>query len=125
MCSASATKGDFPFIILRKLEYVISIIGTASTKNGNNIASVADQDGNIESYTYDSLNQLSTVTRGSDVYAYTYDNGGNILSVSKNGTVEKTYTYGNSGWKDLLTAYNGTGISYDAIGNPLNLCSAL
>ena len=32
--TASATKVDFPFIILLKLEYVISIIWTANTKNG-------------------------------------------------------------------------------------------
>ena len=41
MCSASATKGDFPFIILLKLEYVISIIGTANTKNGKSTARAA------------------------------------------------------------------------------------
>ena len=30
------------------------------------------------------------------------------------------YGYGNSNWKDQLTSYNGTAISYDASGNPLN-----
>ncbi len=30
------------------------------------------------------------------------------------------YTYGNSTWGDQLTAYDGTTISYDASGNPLN-----
>ena len=30
------------------------------------------------------------------------------------------YSYGNSDWKDLLTEYNGTAISYDLSGNPLN-----
>lgn len=29
------------------------------------------------------------------------------------------YTYNDSEWKDLLTAYNGNTITYDAIGNPL------
>ena len=43
----------------------------------------------------------------------TYDNYGNILT--KNGI---TYTYGDSVWKDKLTAYNGQSISYDAQGNP-------
>ena len=43
----------------------------------------------------------------------TYDNYGNI--VSKNG---KTYTYGNSVWKDLLTTCDGETITYDAQGNP-------
>ena len=38
------------------------------------------------------------------------------------GTVVKTdsYTYGDSNWKDKLTAYNGVAINYDAIGNPTN-----
>ncbi len=30
-----------------------------------------------------------------------------------------SYTYGKSDWKNLLTAYNGTAINYDEIGNPL------
>ena len=42
-----------------------------------------------------------------------YDNYGNILS--KNG---KAYTYGDGVWKDLLIAYDGQTISYDAQGNP-------
>ena len=29
----------------------------------------------------------------------------------------ETYTYGDSDWKDLLTAYSGHPITYDAIGN--------
>ena len=73
---------------------------------------------NIEIYTYDSLNQLKTVTRGSDVYEYNYDNGGNIQSVTKNGSTIKTYGYTDTNWKDKLTSYNGTEITYDEIGNP-------
>ena len=30
------------------------------------------------------------------------------------------YTYDDSTWKDLLTNFNGTSISYDSIGNPAN-----
>ena len=29
------------------------------------------------------------------------------------------YTYGDGGWKDLLTGYNGKTITYDGIGNPI------
>ena len=101
-----------------------------TVKNGNdtflyeydelgNILSVSKNGTEIESYTYDSLNQLASVTRGEDIWTYTYDNGGNILSVQKNGVAEKSYTYGNANWKDLLTAFNGQSIAYDAIGNPL------
>ena len=31
-----------------------------------------------------------------------------------------TYTYGNSAWKDQLTAYKGQTITYDVMGNPLS-----
>lgn len=38
------------------------------------------------------------------------------------GTLLDTVTYGytDSNWKDKLTSYDGTSISYDASGNPLN-----
>ena len=58
-----------------------------------------------------------------------YDRGGNILSKVKYayttgtlGTAQQTipYVYGDSNWKDKLTAYNGKTITYDAIGNPTN-----
>ena len=80
-------------------------------------------------------------------YTYTYDNAGNIKSISysdittSGGLIIKsigsedsaepnaallplqitaTLTYGNSAWGDLLTSYNGTTITYDEIGNPLS-----
>ena len=85
-----------------------------------NIESVSKNGTVIESYTYDSLNQLKTLTNANGVYEYTYDNGGNILSVTLNGESIKSYTYGNANWKDQLTAYNGQAITYDEIGNPLS-----
>ena len=62
-------------------------------------------------------------------WVYNYDRGGNITSKVKYayttgtlGTAVETipYAYGDANWKDKLTAYNGTAITYDAIGNPLN-----
>ena len=62
-------------------------------------------------------------------YIWTYDKGGNILTKSEYAYTTGTpgeplstvnYSYGNSDWKDLLTEYNGTAISYDPSGNPLN-----
>ncbi len=40
------------------------------------------------------------------------------------GTVVN-YIYGNTSWGDMLTAYNGTAITYDAIGNPLKWRNAV
>jgi hypothetical protein len=60
---------------------------------------------------------------------YTYDNAGNItakiryaFTTGTLGTAQSTtnYTYGNSAWRDLLTSYGGSSISYDTIGNPIN-----
>ena len=76
-------------------------------------------------YVYDEASQLQaevdvTVGTGKD---YIYDKGGNITEVRHftNGVYGETdtYTYGDSNWKDLLTAYNGNTITYDEIGNPL------
>ena len=88
-------------------------------------------------YAYDSLGQLIRVNdpgdpasgSGGTTWTYEYDRGGNVLqkkryaySTGSLGAVLQTisYTYGDANWKDKLTAHNGTAISYDAIGNPVN-----
>ena len=62
-------------------------------------------------------------------YVYTYDNGGNRLSKTTYAyatgdlvttTSTQTYTYGDTSWGDRFTVFNGTAITYDAIGNPLS-----
>ena len=60
---------------------------------------------------------MLTETVNGVTYTYTYDTYGNIRSVS-DGVNTYTYTYGDSNWKDLLTAYCGQSITYDQIGNP-------
>ena len=78
------------------------------------ITKVTDSADGVTEYTYDALGQLLTETvDGTVVNTMTYDKYGNILT--KNSIA---YTYGNAKWKDLLTAYNGQAISYDAQGNP-------
>ncbi len=85
----------------------------------------------IAKYTYDSLNQLvrEDNAEANKSFTYSYDTGGNILSVSEyaytTGTLgaavaTRNYTYGDSNWKDKLTGWNGQTITYDAIGNPLS-----
>ena len=78
------------------------------------ITKVTDSVDGVIEYTYDAQGQLLTETNdGVAVNTMTYDGYGNILT--KNG---KTYTYGDSVWKDLLTSYDGQSIAYDAQGNP-------
>ena len=110
------------------------------TNNGSAISYIYDQNGNIESITDGTkftkyyYNELNEVIREDNGYlnksiTYTYDAGGNILNKKEyaytNGTLGTVlttigYTYGDTNWKDKLTAYNGKAISYDAIGNPLS-----
>ena len=95
-------------------------------ENGN-ILSVSDGV-NTTSYTYDALNQLTKeVNQAAGMtWEYTYDNGGNITSRKEYDNTtgalvsQVGYTYGDTHWGDLLTAYNGKTITYDGIGNPLN-----
>ena len=121
---------------------------TQSTGAGSsmNFSYTYDDRGNITSetrnnvtttYEYDSVGQLIRVNDPNDTtsgttgttWVYSYDRGGNILSKTRYayttgtlGTALETipYTYGDSNWKDKLTAYNGNTITYDAIGNPLS-----
>jgi len=64
-------------------------------------------------------------------YVMTYDRAGNITKKEAyaytasgttpiNPTSTSNYTYGNSAWGDQLTAYKGTAITYDSLGNPLS-----
>ena len=97
----------------------------------------ATRNGVTASYVYDNLGQLIRVNDPDDTtsgsagttWFYDYDRGGNILMKKRYayatggvGDVLQTisYTYGDSNWKDKLTAYDGTAITYDAIGNPLS-----
>ena len=100
--------------------------------NRGNISTVSDASGTLlVRYSYDQNGCLREEHRPTKyrVYCYYYDNAGNVTSVTEyftgNGETPMTqytttYTYGNSQWNDLLTAYNGNAITYDTIGNPLN-----
>ena len=109
------------------------------TQNGQNFSYTYDNVGNITSvtrngltttYVYDKLGQLIRVNdpHANKTNVYNYDRGGNILSCVEyaytTGTLgaatqTTAYTYGDSNWKDKVTAIGGKTITYDAIGNPL------
>ena len=113
--------------------------GSANTPTSESFSYTYDANGNIASvtygsnttiYEYDALNELvwEKNAAASKAWEYSYDLGGNILSKKEydyqNGVVGSTplstitYTYGDASWPDLLTAYNGSPITYDGIGNP-------
>ena len=84
-------------------------------------------------YTYDDIGQLIRENNSllGKTYVYEYDDAGNILfkntyaytnefTITSSPTATYTYTYGNSEWGDQLTGYNGSAITYDAVGNPLS-----
>ena len=97
--------------------------------NAGNITEIVAGNQTI-TYAYDACNQLireNNQMLGKTIL-YTYDLGGNLTSRTEHayttgtpGAVTKTdtFTYGNTAWKDQLTAYNGTPITYDGSGNPL------
>jgi len=95
-----------------------------------NIKTVTDSNNKIIQYFYNYLNEL--VRENNKVLdktiIYSYDKGGNILSkreyeyttAETPATLVKEYTYQyDDVWKDKLTSFDGKGITYDAIGNPL------
>ena len=124
---------------------------TYTYDSNGNITRITDEDGDYVSYTYDDLGQLVREYNEflNEQFRYTYDNAGNITSVwsdsivsgggititSVSDTASPTaiinsgttvnYTYANTEWGDLLTAYNGTTITYDNIGNPLSYYNGL
>ena len=97
-----------------------------------NITDIRKNGSLVCSYEYDALGQLTRENNAAANFSvlYGYDKSGNITWRSEfpysTGVLSAPagdltlYTYGNSQWKDLLTNYDGTNISYDAIGNPTN-----
>jgi RHS repeat-associated protein len=90
---------------------------------------------NYSQYRYDALGELVRENYKWNGTSYTmiyaYDVGGNITSKTKYAFVDGdgpvvtlistvAYGYNSTAWKDKLTSYNGTTISYDNIGNPLS-----
>ena len=123
----------FYFYLIKCIK-AVPIRAAFSFPNEDNIISVP-RNGIKTIYMYDILGQLIRVndpgdtTSGSDgtTWVYDYDRGGNILSKKRYayttdavGAELETvfYTYGDSNWKDKMTAYDGVAITYDDIGNP-------
>ena len=92
-------------------------------KNGNITSVSLNRNGTTKkvSYTYDKHNQLTEEENEitGETYTYKYDDGGNIIQKTT-GNTSVDYKYTNTGWKDQLSEYNGSPITYDSIGNPIS-----
>jgi len=108
----------------------LGTIGYEYDNNGNIIS--ITQNSQVIAYHYNELNELvrENNEKTNQTITYQYDLGGNILSrktypyttqsdLSGLTYTEHTYAYGDSEWKDLLTSYDGSPITYDNVGNPL------
>ena len=116
---------------------------TGQVSSYNGYTYTYDDNGNIltisdgtytTSYEYDSANQLIRENNQQQgfTHIWIYDNAGNILSRTEYAyttaedldsiPLSETFAYGytNEVWGDLLTSYDGDGITYDEIGNPLS-----
>lgn len=94
-------------------------------------ASASATEGILATYSYDGMNQLirENNRQANATTLYTYDTNGNLTgskiyaytegTVSGSASATHTWSYGNSSWRDQLTKYDGTTITYDAGGNPL------
>lgn len=71
---------------------------------------------NLDSVAQKAYNNAEENITSKTIYAYCVS-GVDINTQTPLQTI--TYTYGDTNWKDKLTAYNGKTITYDAIGNPL------
>ena len=110
---------------------------TYNYDENNNIIQAYEVDSNNNStvvcdYEYDFNDQFQREIDyiNNNYTFYHYDNAGNITSVDKYQfdpqtnlpttlLSQNTYEYGDNVWKDKLTKFNGTTITYDNSGNPL------
>lgn len=117
-----------------------TLSGTYSyTYDGNgNITQIsfAPADGGsakVTCYEYDALNRLTREDNPftNKTYKFEYDRNGNITNkktysyttgtLPSSATSTIVYSYGDATWRDKLTKYGSTTITYDAIGNPTNI----
>ena len=108
----------------KTVSYTYDVVGNVLTE---------DDGTTYRQYTYDSMNQLSTdlyydkVTQIGKYKYYFNSINGNINYVEfdyNNGNCSSSssssQSYGNTDWKELMTSFGGTPITYDANGNPLS-----
>ena len=109
----------------RKIVYTYDSLGQLKTEDN-------DITGFYYTYTYDKAGNIvatlktpqSSGNNNGEVGLTSIGDGAGQYALKPNlppvSTVTNTYTYSDSEWGDLLTAFNGVAITYDDIGNPLS-----
>jgi len=116
-----------------------SLLVKSVENNGDKYSYRYDEIGNIKEiyhngilekkYYYDDYNELLEEKdyKTNQKISYLYDNSGNLLTKKYYNLTNETllskeeYQYQNPNWKDQLTCYNNTVITYDEIGNPITI----
>ena len=93
-------------------------------RDGGNVLTMEDYHGNTTAYTYNDLGQLATLTApGSKVWEYTYDTGNRLTRVDIPNGMHTAYTYDASGRQDSIhhmdstTVVQGFDYTFDNGGN--------
>ncbi len=102
----------------------------------DNLGNILTEDDGVtfRQYSYDDLNQLKSelfydkVSRIGEYRWYSVSSSGNVAFIAfnyNNGTYTTGYSSGQgygsgTDWKELMTSFGGTPITYDANGNPLS-----
>ena len=92
-----------------------SVISFNYDDNGN-LTIITDPLGNSMTYVYDDSQRVSHVTYGDYSFELTYDDFGNIATVTQNGHTT-SYEYNASGWLTSLTDANGNQAKMTYDGN--------
>ena len=91
------TKGD----IIKSYEY--DVVSNPTVFNVTN----ADESLISQSYTYDAIGRLMSVSNGTDTVAYTYDANSNMLTSAHNGDVYREVQYNNANLPVFTQLNNG------------------
>ena len=89
--------------------------------DSGNIAAISQNGNACYDYQYDNQGQLlfGYDEQNAMSYSYRYDTAGNLLQATAHSVVgdgrgyTNAYVYGDSNWRDLLTAFNGQKIAYE------------
>ena len=98
-----------------------------------NITDIFYNDNIINHYEYNDFNELICEINydTNEKITYNYDNNGNLIkktitdTLSNNILKETNYEYNNNNWADQLTKYANISISYDDMGNPIQIGNSI